>query len=218
MSSYNPSSPVAHSFYRKLDASFGAYHALSGGRVTVGVTADHGMNDKVDHTNKPRIIFLQSLLDDDSAKRFDGARVILPITDPYVRHHAALGSFATVYLSRGSDGSDEHKLQAAMDVIRRTPGVYTVMNRAEAARAFELSADRIGDIIVVADTHTVLGRRPADHDLSHLDGTLRSHGGLSEATVPMFISRPLTRDYAQRLNAGRARNYHLFDFLCNGLA
>jgi hypothetical protein len=32
--------------------------------------------------------------------------VILPITDPYVVHHGALGSFATVYLAPGVDRTD----------------------------------------------------------------------------------------------------------------
>ena len=42
------------------------------------------------------MIYLQDLFDDWLGK--DKARVILPITDPYVVHHGALGSFATVYL------------------------------------------------------------------------------------------------------------------------
>ena len=46
----------------------------------------------------PDVIYLQDVLDDwlGAAQ----ARVILPITDPYVVHHGALGSFATVYLPR----------------------------------------------------------------------------------------------------------------------
>ena len=45
---------------------------------------------------------------------------------------------------------------------------------------------------------------------------LRSHGGAHEATVPMLFNRPLKPDYAQRLASGQARNFDLFDFLCNG--
>ena len=62
------------------------------------VTADHGMNAKTDAFGRPNIVFLQ-----DCARplRYGAGttRVILPITDPYVVHHGALGSFATVYLS-----------------------------------------------------------------------------------------------------------------------
>ena len=35
----------------------------------------------------------------------DTTRVILPITDPYVVHHGALGSFATVYVERSREPS-----------------------------------------------------------------------------------------------------------------
>ena len=42
------------------------------------------------------VIYLQDLLD--GWLGAGRARVILPITDPYVVHHGALGSFATVYL------------------------------------------------------------------------------------------------------------------------
>ncbi len=47
---------------------------------------------------------------------------------------------------------------------------------------------------------------------------LRSHGGLSEGTVPLLVNRPLTHEFARRLTRGQARNLHLFDFLLNGLA
>jgi len=45
------------------------------------------------------VIYLQDALDTWLGK--DKARVILPITDPYVVHHGALGSFALVYLTDG---------------------------------------------------------------------------------------------------------------------
>src|SRR5437764_14974565 len=65
------------------------------------LTADHGMNDKHLPNGEPDVIYLQTLFD-----KWVGAgqaRVILPITDPYVAHHGALGSFATVYLPAGAD-------------------------------------------------------------------------------------------------------------------
>lgn len=57
----------------------------------VGLTADHGMSQK-----KGGIVFLDQHLT-------DTCNVILPITDPYVKHHASLGSFALVYLGKGDD-------------------------------------------------------------------------------------------------------------------
>jgi hypothetical protein len=44
----------------------------------------------------PDVIYLQDWFD--ARLGAGAARVILPITDPYVVHHGALGSFATVYL------------------------------------------------------------------------------------------------------------------------
>ena len=64
--------------------------------ATVVLTADHGMNAKTDADGTPNVIYLQDVLDGWLGAAT--ARVILPITDPYVVHHGALGSFATVYL------------------------------------------------------------------------------------------------------------------------
>ena len=58
------------------------------------------MNAKTDAFGRPNIVFLQDVLD---ARFGAGAtRVILPITDPYVVHHGALGSYATVYCIDGA--------------------------------------------------------------------------------------------------------------------
>ena len=106
----------------------------------------------------------------------------------------------------------------AAAVLAAIPGVEAVHTRDEAARTYDLPADRIGDLVVLADRGTVLGRTPDWHDLQDVQSGLRSHGGLHEATVPMIFNRPLKDAYAQRLATGQARNYDLFDFLCNGIA
>src|SRR6185437_4633682 len=62
---------------------------------TIVLTADHGMNAKFGGDGQPDVIYLQDLFDEWAGK--DCASVILPITDPYVVHHGALGSFAVVY-------------------------------------------------------------------------------------------------------------------------
>jgi phosphonoacetate hydrolase len=58
--------------------------------ATIGLTADHGMNDKSKADGSPNGVFLQDVLD----KEFGNGktRVILPITDPYIQHHGSLGS------------------------------------------------------------------------------------------------------------------------------
>ena len=131
--------------------------------------------------------------------------MILPITDPYVVHHGALGSFATVYLPDGSD------VDAMLERIRALPGIESVRTRAEAAAFFELPADRIGDLVVVAERSTVIGTAAARHDLSGLDAPLRSHGGVSEQRVPLIVNRKL-RDIDP---ARRWRNFDAFDLALN---
>jgi phosphonoacetate hydrolase len=78
-----------------------------------------------------------------------------------------------------------------------------------------LPADRIGDVVVVGDRHTVLGKAPEDHDLSLLQGGLRSHGGLAEQEVPFVLNTPLTTSYRQRASEN-LRNFDVFDFALNG--
>ena len=138
------------------------------------------------------------------------ARVILPITDPYVVHHGALGSFATVYLEEKED------IEAAAGRLAALEGVEYVGTRAQAAERFELPPERLGDLVVVSGRHTVLGKAPGDHDLSLLEGGLRSHGGLAEQEVPFVLNGPLNPEYRGRAEKG-LRNFDLFDFAINGV-
>ena len=105
---------------------------------------------------------------------------------------------------------------AIADWIRRLPGIDEVHDRASASEALELPADRIGDLVVMADAGAVIGRTPADHDLSVLNEPLRSHGGRHEQMVPMLLSEPLSGEYRIRAAHG-ARNFEVFDYLCNGV-
>jgi len=198
-----PGSPNADRFYQHVDALIGAY--LDAGFV-VGITADHGMNAKQWPDGSPRIHYLEDVL---AAAGVRGFHVVLPITDPYVRHHAALGSFAWVYLP-AEERAGARRALAALD------GVEEVYSRAEAAVIYEHPVDRIGDLSVAADAHTALGASRAKHDLALVEGNLRSHGGRHEQIVPIIVSHPLSARYAARYQAG-ARNSDLHDLLLNGL-
>ena len=134
--------------------------------------------------------------------------MILPITDPYVVHHGALGSFATVYLPAGV-GSP-----ALAERLRALRGIESVRSREDAAKFFELPPDRIGDLIVVAERSTVIGTSASRHDLSALDAPLRSHGGVSEQRVPLIVNRKLERIDPHR----RWRNFDAFDLALNHVA
>jgi len=130
--------------------------------------------------------------------------VILPITDPYVVHHGSLGSFATCYLPGDVDAST---LAARLAAV---PGIESVLSREAAAQRFELPADRLGDLVVVSDRLVVLGTTPARHDLSGLDAPLRSHGGVSEQSVPLLFNRRL-----REIPARRVRNFDVFELALN---
>ncbi len=194
-----PGDAEANRFYAMFDRYLAALDAAG---AVITVTADHGMNAKVKLDASPNVIYLQDLLDGwIGAER---ARVILPITDPYVVHHGALGSFATVYLPA----------DAVADVLSRIealPGVELVLARAEAAARFELPADRIGDLAVVSDRNVVLGTSAARHDLSQLELPLRSHGGISEQRVPLVLNRRIDGLDSRR----RWRNFDAFDLALN---
>jgi phosphonoacetate hydrolase len=190
-----PGSPEANRFYGAIDEHLAALDRLG---ATLVITADHGMHAKADAQGRPRIIFLQTLLDDWFGS--GATTVILPITDPYVAHHGSLGSFATVYVSNDGD------VAAIVARLRAVPGVEMMLAREDACRQFELPADRIGDVVICADRDTVVGTRQADHDLSVLRAPLRSHGGLSEREVPMLCNRPLREE----VSGQRLRNYDAF--------
>ncbi|WP_425087447.1 phosphonoacetate hydrolase [Stappia sp.] len=175
---YAPGEPQANAFYEMFDRYLTELDAMG---AAIVVTADHGMKPKHTADGKPDVIYLQDLFDDWLGK--DAARVILPITDPYVVHHGALGSFATTYLPEGADVAD---LIARLSAIE---GIDLVVDRDEACRRFELPADRIGDLVLISSENKTLGTSASRHDLSALKEPLRSHGGLTEQAVPFIVNR-----------------------------
>jgi phosphonoacetate hydrolase len=195
-----PGTPMANDFYAMMDRNLARLDALG---ATIVVTADHGMNAKHGADGLPKVIYLQDALDVWLGK--DVTRVILPITDPYVVHHGALGSFALVYLP----ASQEPRALAAR--IAQIAGIESVLTRAEAAEKFELPADRIGDLVVVSVGDTVIGTSRDRHDLSGLNVPLRSHGGTAEQKVPLLVNRLLDRPAGAR----RWRNFDAFDLGLN---
>jgi phosphonoacetate hydrolase len=195
-----PGTPQANAFCAMMDGYLGALEQMG---CVIALTADHGMNSKVKLDGSPDVIYLQDWFD--ARTGAGAARVILPITDPYVVHHGALGSFATVYLPAGAKASD------FTGELQQLRGMELVLSRDEAAHRFELPADRIGDIVCVSERFTVIGTSASRHDLSGLDAPLRSHGGVSEQRVPLIVNRPLRGLDANR----RFRNFDAFDLALN---
>jgi phosphonoacetate hydrolase len=194
-----PGTREANAFYRMMDGYLARLHGLG---AVVAVTADHGMNAKTDAAGAPAVVYLQDVLD--GWLGAGQARVILPITDPYVVHHGALGSFATVYVPATVDASAlGRRLQALA-------GVEIVLSREAACGRFELPPDRMGDLVVISGRHVVLGTAAARHDLSGLDAPLRSHGGLSEQRVPLLVNRR-----SGGPGPAARRNFDVFDVALN---
>ena len=196
---FAPGTQGANRFYAMMDRYLARLDALG---AVIALTADHGMNAKTKPDGSPNVIYLQDAIDGWIGK--GQARVILPITDPYVVHHGALGSFATVYLD-----PREHRNVASR--LAALPGVELVLDNAAAARRFELPPDRIGDLVIVSTKHVVLGTSESRHDLSGLDAPLRSHGGVSEQSVPLLFNRRVSGV------SGRVRNFDILDIALNKL-
>ncbi len=204
---FAPECPESLDFYAAIDDALGRLVELG---AMVGLTADHGMNAKQKPDGSPNVIYLESVLTETFGPGF---RVILPITDPYVLHHGALGSFAQVHLPTG-DGRN----LAASEVgawILSLPGITEVHDRDTAARLMALPSDRMGDLVVCSGRDIVIGRTPEAHDLKAIEGGLRSHGGRYEEMVPFVVGAPLTPAYTARAQ-GDPRNFDIFDFTCNG--
>ena len=89
----------------------------------VGVTADHGMNEK------PFIVWLQRELDAHFGGDSECAwrlRVVCAITDPYVVHHGSLGSLVYVHIAsdeRDGDGDFEEFRDSVMEFVEKLPHI-----------------------------------------------------------------------------------------------
>ena len=202
---FAPDASEVIDFYAAIDAELGKLLSLG---AIVGLTADHGMNAKQKPDGSPNVIYLESLL---TEKYGPGFRVILPITDPYVAHHGALGSFAVVHLPPKVTARRKFNI---LHFLNHLPGLTEVYGR-NAAEKLELPVDRLGDIVVISGRNVVLGRTPEYHDLSQLHGSLRSHGGRYEEMVPFVLSHAFNHEYARKAVAD-PRNFDIFDFTING--
>ena len=191
---FEPGHPVANAFCAMCDQYIGMLD--SRGAVVV-VTADHGMKPKHGSDGGPSVVFVQDFLNQWTGH--DSAKVILPITDPYIAHHGSLGSFATIYLEPGDN------VRNIVSNFRSVSGIKVAETRKAAAAKFDLPPDRIGDIVLIAEERMTIGISEKSHDLSMLDAPLRSHGGLSEQQVPFIVNRAV-----EMPEEGLLRNYDAF--------
>ena len=191
---FAPHQQGAKDFYAMTDKYIGELDAMG---VALVVTADHGMKPKHNANGEPSVVYVQDLLDQWLGQ--GSARVILPITDPYVVHHGALGSFATAYLPEDVDRNE------IISKLSNTDGILLVIDKAAAVQRFDLPPDRIGDIVMISTENMTLGTSVDRHDLEALKEPLRSHGGLTEQVVPFIVNRKINLPGAPEL-----RNFDAF--------
>jgi phosphonoacetate hydrolase len=144
------------------------------------VSADHGMNHKARAWD----------LEKACANRDVPLRMAISAErDKYPKHHRGLGGVAWVYLRQASDEA------RVRHVLEKLPGVEQVLSRMDAAKAYELMPERIGDLVVTGDRETVFGA--LEHDTETLAADYRSHGSRYETEVPLVI-----RDESRKLDKG----------------
>ncbi|MBT7881359.1 MAG: phosphonoacetate hydrolase [Flavobacteriaceae bacterium] len=198
---YAPGDAVANKFYAMFDKYIGQLNINDNSII---ITADHGMQPKSKADGSPNAIYLQDILDKKLGN--DVSKVILPITDPYVVHHGALGSFATIYLK------DKSKIDEAMEEIKKIQEIEVVVTNEVGCKDYDLPNDRMGDIICMTSKYMTIGSSERAHDLSKLKEPLRSHGGLHEREVP-FISNKKINSFESN---NKLNNYDAFYYAIAG--
>ena len=198
---YAPGEEVANTFYAMFDKYIGE---LNTNNNSIIITADHGMQPKSKSDGTPNAIYLQDILDAKLGK--NESKVILPITDPYVVHHGALGSFATIYLS------DKSMINHAISEIKKFDDIEIVLTNDVACEKYHLPQDRMGDIICMSSKYMTIGSSETAHDFTNLKEPLRSHGGLHEREVPFISNKKITSlESTDKLN-----NYDAFYYALEG--
>ena len=166
---YGPGHAEAQAHHAALDAEVGRLvdswmRAHTDGAVFI--TADHGMLDKTRALDPGVILRAQGV----------GAEAVPIIKDRYVVHHGNQGGAAYVHLQ------NEGTFAEAVDILKARAGIEDALTRWEAAARFQLMAERVGDIMVLADSETVFGVM----DEAEREVHLRSHGSVHESVVPLW--------------------------------
>lgn len=204
---YAPGAAESDAFIRAVDERVAK---LVEAGATVGIVADHGMTDMSLADGTPNILYLGDILD----ARFGKGRikVICPITDPFVRHHGALGGFVRIHVLDDLDHGE------VRDFLASRPGIHSALLREEACRQLDLPHEREGDVTVIAAKGVALGTHDGEHRLDQLNGSrLRSHGSFAEQDVPFIVSRPLQADFRRQAASAPIHNYDIFHFALSGV-
>ncbi|EEA24250.1 hypothetical protein PMAA_082560 [Talaromyces marneffei ATCC 18224] len=142
------------------------------------------MSQKSNADGEPKVLFLEDKLHEEFGA--GSARVICPITDPFVRHHGALGSFVRLYLK------DLTNIDSVLAYCKSLPEVEIEPNAVIGSRKLEHDLSKV-----------------KDHPL-------RSHGGLSEQAIPLIMHKRTSNAAKAVAAAKQWRNYDIFELVLNG--
>lgn len=179
MHKYGPDQEESLRYIRDLDSLLGKILDDHPSRETY-LTADHGM------TAKTCGVDLQRVLEGEGIR----ARSIPIIKDLYTEHHQNLGGASYVYVER------QDLISEAAGILAQSKGVEEVFLREDAAKQFDLMADRIGDLLALGGRDTVFG----SFDKAEMGVQVRSHGSRYEGEVPIIAfgsksSTPYRKNY-----------------------
>ncbi len=164
MHRYRPEDEEAICYIEALDAALG--RLLDYPNLQMCITADHGMNDKTQGIDLVKLLARQDI----------PALFIPAIKDRYTVHHNNQGGFAYLYIQ------DAQAIKEANICLQEAHGIHQVYFK-EQHDQLNLPSDRIGDLIVLADEHTVFG----EYEDIRTEVKVRTHGSSFEQQVPMWL-------------------------------
>ena len=197
-----PGAKEANNYINCIDKRIDALDKMG---CVIGLTADHGMGAKHNSLGEPNAVWLKDILEQNKIKDYN---ILLPITDKYLGHHSCLGGCAWIYFKNNQDSINAHK------IFEETRGIEEILFNNEAAIKYDLPGELIGDIFLLADKNSVLGRTRKEH--SNIPKYLRSHGGIYEQKVPFILNKSLNREYWLKKEKG-LRNFNIFEYALNGV-
>jgi phosphonoacetate hydrolase len=169
MHMWPPEAELSRRHLAGLDSLYGEI-AAAAPDAAILLTADHGMHHKTRCWDLMRACAARGVM----------LRAALSAEqDKYLKHHSGYGGTSWVYLKSNRDAD------RAAEVIGKLPGIELVLTRSEAARRFRLMPSRIGELAVIGDGDTVFGT--LESEAIDLPPEYRSHGGLTEAKVPLVV-------------------------------
>jgi len=169
MHKWAPEEEASLTHMATLDGMLGAARDVAPDAVFL-ITGDHGMNPKGRCLDLRKVCAIDGI-----SLRF----AVSPVADRLLEHHRGFGGVSYVYLHTQGEQT------SVQQFLRRVDGVEDVLAREEAAGRFHLMPERIGDLVVLADSRTVFGDLETPSE--ELVKGYRNHGSLYEEQVPLIV-------------------------------